>query len=300
MSDRLVAAAERVISRLGEAWYYDDESLSPIAELAGPALSNVLKQVARVSRIRVDPKPDDVRFEDRSLARLKPVSCSPPERCSIGAEHTSLGWEPVFIRDCPRSNVSKLQREMLKCWGTILHPRLARPRRIDAVGDQLAIACDRISGVSLDQLGPLPAPLALAILADARSSLSVLHAEGMTHGALRPRRVRVTPSGHVSLCYGADAEQTTASEDHARLASVILASAFDDGLLFEILASGDTGACTVACDRIVELQPNLDDLAVAALRSDGRIDSIHPALVRAGMRDAALAVLAVATEEVAA
>ena len=122
----------------------------------------------------------------------------------------------------------------------------------------------------------------------------------MTHGALRSKRVRITPSGHVSLCYGADALQTTASEDSAMLASVILASAFDDGLLFEILAAGDTGACTVACDRIVELEPSLDDLAVAALHSDGRIDLVFPALERAGMRDAALALLAVATEEVAA
>ncbi len=285
---RLIDASHRIVELLApDFWALGSlsDSLSPIAELALPSEHHdLLKNAARIARVVVDPPAPEVPPQDRSLVRLRPIPSSPPDACAIGAEHTSLGWEPVFICDRPEGQVGHLQREMLKCWATVLSPRLARPRTmvrsLGPWGPALTVAFDRITGLSLDRLAPMSPPMALGILAEARIGLDALHAQGMTHGSLKTKRVRITPAGRPVLCYGLDAARTTVYEDHAALAQIVLSTAFDDPLLLEILAGRDEGACTVACDRVVQMAPSLDDLAVGALRQDGSPDLIPGALAR--------------------
>ncbi len=299
---RLIEAAQHIVADLAPQYWqrrWHDEPLSPIAEVAVRAEHlDLVKDAAAIARIVVYPAPPSVDPRDRSIARLTPVECSPPDRCWIGAEHTSLSWEPCFIRERPQDLMSSVQFSMLKHWALVLDPRLARPRRIDRGGIDLTVAFDRVPGTDIDRLDPISAPLALALLAEARAGLDALHQEGMTHGALSPRRVRVGPVGKPTLCYALDPQPTTAAADHASLARILLATAFDDPLLFEILASEEDGVCTVACDRIVELEPRLDDLAVAALRPDRRPDLVRPALTACGVREHAVGLLAVVMEEI--
>lgn len=225
------------------------------------------------------------------VERLAEVRCGGLERCFLGAQYTVMGWAPVFLRDVPLVEVTRKQVSMARLWAVVSLPHLAVPRQIQESFGGFTVLFDRIAGRSIDELGPLSPPLALALVADARKGLDALHQHGMTHGALRPKRVRVRPNGHTALAMGLDAELTTREEEVATLARILLEPALADPLLTEVLSSADEHALDVALDRILELEPRLDDLAHMALLEEIDDRRIEDALFELTTEEEAAALL---------
>lgn len=272
-------------------------SISPLAELAIPQdLMPLLGQAACAAQVFV-PLESDALTGDRRVEKLAPVACAEPERCWLGAQETMMGFEAVFVRQTPSHLVDRTTMSILRHWAQVVSTGFARPRSISVNGAELMATFDRVLGASLDQVGRLSPPAALALLALANSGLRTLHSSGMTHGAIRAKRVRVTMSGWPILCGGFDSKVVTREHDRAQLARAILGTAFDDPLLLAILEGGAPGACEIAADRIVEMYPDASALAPAALWVETPEDELASLIVKSVPREDAFQVVAAAVRE---
>lgn len=291
----LKTALERMNARLPRM--RSSVSISPLAELAVPQdLMPLLGQAACAAQVFVELESDDAP-ENGTLKRISRVPCSEPERCWLAAQGTMMGFEAVFVRQLPSHLLDRTTMSILRHWTQVVSMGFARPRAIFAEGADLVATFDRVLGASLDQVGRLTPASSLALLALANNGLRALHASGMTHGAIREKRVRINVSGWPVLCGGFDSKVVSREQDRARLARVILGTGFEDQLLLEILDGGAPGACEIAADRIVETHPALSELAPAALWAETSEDELASMIVKTVPREDAFFIVAAAVRE---
>lgn len=289
----LLAAADAILKEATAPYPYR-APLGPIGQraLLDPGERERVAQAAILLQGRVPPLTAGLDPAVDQIQRLAEVPCSGLERCFVGAQYTSMDWVPVFIREVPLVEVTRKQVSMARLWAVVSSSHLAVPRQVEETFSSFTVLFDRIAGRSIDELGPMSPPLALAVLADARRGLDALHMHGMTHGGVRPKRIRLRPNARAALAMGLDAELCTREEDVVALARILLGPAFEDQLLTEILASADEHTLDVALDRILELDPRLDDLARTALLEEVDDRRIEAALFELTTEEEAAAVLA--------
>jgi serine/threonine protein kinase len=82
------------------------------------------------------------------------------------------------------------------------HPGVVVVHDVDTEGDVAYLVMERINGLSLDvelSMGPLPADRAARIVAQLAQTLSLVHADEVVHGDVKPGNILLGPHDHVTL-----------------------------------------------------------------------------------------------------
>ncbi len=104
----------------------------------------------------------------------------------------------------------------------VSHRNICAVHQVEEMGSELFLVLELIEGSDLADLlaaGPLPAPRAASIGRQIASGLGAIHARGLIHRDVKPRNIRVEPSGRAVLldfglarCDGGAESDTTRTE----------------------------------------------------------------------------------------
>jgi serine/threonine protein kinase len=122
------------------------------------------------------------------------------------AEHKFLGRiEAVKVLPKNRSTpdaIAAFQRE-IRAQAQLDHPNLVRATYADHEGDTYYFVTEYVPGTDLRKLvrrnGPLAAPIAATIIAQAAEGLHFAHRKGLVHRDVKPGNVLVTPDGRTKV-----------------------------------------------------------------------------------------------------
>ena len=97
------------------------------------------------------------------------------------------------------------------------HPNILRAYEFDRDGPLAFFTTELLSGISLPRLlsarqqGPLPRPLALAMIRDLASAVSYAHSHNLLHGDINPQNIFITTRGEMRLLNFGKAQRTGVS-----------------------------------------------------------------------------------------
>ncbi len=243
-----------------------------------------------LNRERWPERTTDPKWSFGELRHIGAIECASPERCSVALDQTHMGWISTFVRELPQADVDSTALACLNYWFLVREEHLAKPTRIERLGDKVRAGFEYVPGASLADIDTLPPQLALMLLYDAQCGLHALHSLGMTHGSIRDTRVRIRLDGRAVLCYGLDPQPVTAASERNQLARLFVSRAFDDSVLLDILSTPEEGALEVASDRIIEQRPELAPLVGASMNFKG--SGGEPPKLDVGWREACAFLLA--------
>ena len=111
------------------------------------------------------------------------------------------------------------------------HPNILRVYEFDRDGPLAFFTMELLSGISLPRLlsarqqGPLPRPLALALIRDLASAVSYAHSHNFLHGDINPQNIFITTHGEVRLLNFGKAQRTGVSPVTAEVQPLTTSSA---------------------------------------------------------------------------
>ncbi len=122
------------------------------------------------------------------------------------AEHKLLGRiEAIKVLPKSRSTpeaIASFQRE-IRAQAQLDHPNLVRVSYAGYEGDTYFFVTEYVPGADLRKLvrrnGPLPAPIAATIVAQAAEGLHYAHRRGLVHRDVKPGNLLVTPDGRTKI-----------------------------------------------------------------------------------------------------
>ena len=215
-------AAQKTIPELGPTLSVSREpSVSH-----GSAKDSAAQQFTSVKSVAPPEPPRDAKVGDilRRRYRLESVlgkgsmgtvyEASDPLRLDVPPRGQRLAIKVLHSAVAKRLELLQELRREFQDLQLLSHPNILRAYEFDRDGPLAFFTMELLSGISLPSLlsarqqGPLPRPLALAMIRDLASAVGYAHSHQLLHGDIHPQNVFITARGEVRLLNFGKAQRT--------------------------------------------------------------------------------------------